>query len=248
MKTSLITGVAGGIGTAAANLFISKGWDVVGVDKKAPRKYDKNYEFFKGDISNPEFAKYIFNELSKKHKRLDALINNAAIQICVPVIEMTVDDWDLIMTTNVRSVFLMVKNLYPLLRVSNGAIVNISSVHAIATSINIAAYAASKGALLALTRAMAIEFAPDNIRVNSVLPGAVDTSMLRNGLQRCHPQDRTPDELITELSKKHILGRIGKPEEIAKAIYFLADNDKSSFVTGQAFVVDGGATVRLSTE
>jgi NAD(P)-dependent dehydrogenase (short-subunit alcohol dehydrogenase family) len=116
------------------------------------------------------------------------------------------------------------------------------------TSASIAAYAASKGGILALTRAMAIEFAPDNIRVNAVLPGAVDTPMLRDSMNREHMSGPSVTERLDNLAKKTVNGRIGTPEEIAHAIYFLADNDQSSFMTGQALVVDGGATARLSTE
>ncbi len=101
---------------------------------------------------------------------------------------------------------------------------------------------------MALTRAMAIEFAPDNIRVNAVLPGAVDTPMLRAGLDRGHLSGGDIIARLDNLARKTVNGRIGKPEEIAHAIYFLADEGQSSFMTGQALVVDGGATARLSTE
>ncbi len=138
--------------------------------------------------------------------------------------------------------------------------------HAIQTSANIASYAASKGGMLALTRAMAIEFAPDNIRVNAILPGAVNTAMLRASMARENltGQGEQPDlvrertdfvrrtdlvrERLENLARKTVNGRIGDPEEIARAIYFLADDQQSSFMTGQALVVDGGATARLSTE
>ena len=125
---------------------------------------------------------------------------------------------------------------------------NVSSVHAVATSADIASYAASKGALLALTRAMAIEFAGDDVRVNAILPGAVDTPMLEAGLSRGHVGGSTMDERKADLASRTVIGRVGKPEEIAKAIYFLADNEHSSFMTGQQVIVDGGATIRLSTE
>jgi glucose 1-dehydrogenase len=153
------------------------------------------------------------------------------------------------MASNLRSVFLGVKLAHPLLKAGNSAsIVNVSSVHAIQTSANIAAYAASKGGLLALTRAMAIEFASDNIRVNAILPGAVDTPMLRAGLGRGHVGGSDVQERLDNLARKTVNGKVGQPEEIAHAIYFLADNEQSSFMTGQALVVDGGATARLSTE
>ena len=123
-----------------------------------------------------------------------------------------------------------------------------SSVHAVQTSASIAAYAASKGGILALTRAMAIEFAKDNIRVNAVLPGAVDTEMLRGGMSRGHVSGPTMTERLDNLARKTVNGRIGQPDEIAHAIYFLADYEQSSFMTGQALILDGGATARLSTE
>jgi len=126
--------------------------------------------------------------------------------------------------------------------------VNVSSVHAIATSANIAAYAASKGAMLALTRALAIELASNKIRVNAVLPGAVETPMLYAGLNRGHLNGEGVAELVEQLGSKHVIGRVGQPQEIAEAIYFLADGRRSSFMTGQSLVVDGGATIRLSTE
>lgn len=152
------------------------------------------------------------------------------------------------MASNLRSVFLGAKLAHPLLAINGGAMVNVSSVHAIQTSANIAAYAASKGGLLALTRAMAIEFAPNNIRVNAILPGAVDTPMLRAGLSRGHARGSNVQERLENLARRTVNGRVGRPEEIASAIYFLADNEQSAFMTGQAMVVDGGATARLSTE
>ncbi|HMB22865.1 MAG TPA: SDR family oxidoreductase, partial [Anaerolineales bacterium] len=179
----------------------------------------------------------------------DALVNNAAVQVAKPLVETTVEEWDAVMASNLRSIFLFVKLAHPLLKAAGGgAIVNVSSVHAIQTSTNIAAYAASKGGSLALTRALAIEFASDNIRVNAVLPGAVDTPMLRAGLGRGHVGQGDMQERLDNLARRTVNGKIGTPEEIAHAIYFLADNEQSSFMTGQALVVDGGATARLSTE
>ncbi|WP_345310094.1 SDR family oxidoreductase [Candidatus Villigracilis saccharophilus] len=173
---------------------------------------------------------------------------NAAVQVAKPLVDTTVEEWDSVMASNLRSVFLFAKLAYPLLKTNGGAVVNISSVHAVQTSANIAAYAASKGGMLALTRAMAIEFAADNIRVNAVLPGAVDTPMLRAGLGRGHLGGSDMQERLDNLARKTVNGRVGTPAEIAHAIYFLADNEQSSFMTGQALVVDGGATARLSTE
>lgn len=247
-RAVLITGVAGGIGLATAREFADAGWKVIGVDLRQVSDLPGVSHFIHADISAPEVLECIFEEVSANEGRLDALINNAAIQICKPLLETTVEEWDATMACNVRSVFLAVRRAYSLLKESGGAIVNVSSVHAIATSSSIAAYAASKGALLSLTRAMALEFGSDNIRVNAVLPGAVDTPMLHAGLTRGHVQGHNTDELLCGLGRKHVMGRVGRPDEISRMILFLADNDQSSFITGQAIVVDGGATARLSTE
>lgn len=249
-RTILITGAAGGIGRATVALFAQKGWRVVGVDRaEFGEGFPSDGLFIQADISRPEELEIIFARARQFASRLDALVNNAALQIAKPMLETTVEEWDAVMASNLRSVFLGVKLAYPLLKAAGGgAIVNVSSVHAIQTSVNIAAYAASKGGLLALTRAMAIEFAPDNIRVNAILPGAVDTPMLRAGLGRGHVSGQAIQERLENLARRTVNGRIGRPEEIAHAIYFLADEEQSSFMTGQALVVDGGATARLSTE
>ena len=248
-KTVLITGAAGGIGRATVNLFAESGWSVIGVDRSPyGDEFPENGLFIEADISEPQDLKDIFSQAQGFSQRLNALVNNAAVQIAKPLLETSVEEWDAVMATNVRSAYLFVHHAYPLMRNKGGAIVNVSSVHAIATSSDIAAYATSKGALLALTRALAIELAPDRIRVNAVLPGAVDTPMLHAGLTRGHPKGANVQELMRDLGKRTVIGRVGQPEEIAQAILFLADSDRSSFITGQSLVVDGGATVRLSTE
>lgn len=269
-RAVLITGAAGGIGRATAITFLDEGWFVIGVDRSPadqswlmnistqqenpPGVLDKNSVFIHADISLPDEMEKIFTQANTHLQAaglpgLNALINNAAIQIAKPIIETSVEEWDAVMASNLRSVFLGAKLAHPLLKAAGGgAIVNVSSVHAIQTSANIASYAASKGGLLALTRAMAIEFAPDNIRVNAILPGAVDTAMLRRSMSSRELTDGNLNERLENLARKTVIGRIGQPEEIARAIYLLADEKTSSFMTGQALVVDGGATARLSTE
>jgi glucose 1-dehydrogenase len=249
-KTVLITGAGGGIGSACVHHFAAHGWRVIGVDRaEFGDDFPQNGRFIRADISNPQSTEEIFEQARTFHPTLDVLVNNAAVQVAKPLVETTVEEWDAVMASNLRSVFLFVKLAHPLMKAAGGgAIVNVSSVHAIQTSANIAAYAASKGGLLALTRAMAIEFAPDDIRVNAILPGAVDTPMLRAGLGRGHVGQGDMQERLDNLARKTVNGKVGKPEEIASAIYFLADNEQSSFMTGQALVVDGGATARLSTE
>jgi len=246
----LITGAAGGIGRATVELFVQKGWRVIGVDR-APfgDTFPQNGLFIQLDISIGENMEAIFHQARAFTSRLDALVNNAAVQVAKPLVDTSVEEWDAVMASNLRSAFLGIKLAHPLFKAAGGgAIVNVSSVHAVSTSTNIAAYAASKGGLLALTRAVAIEFAPDNIRANAILPGAVDTPMLRAGLNRGHVQGTDILQRLDNLARKTVNGRVGRPEEIAHAIYFLADETQSSFMTGQALVIDGGATARLSTE
>jgi NAD(P)-dependent dehydrogenase (short-subunit alcohol dehydrogenase family) len=248
-RSALITGAAGGIGAATVKLFHQKGWKTFATDRRDQKPDLEGVDFLACDVSQPVEVEGLFDWLGKKTDALHALVNNAAVQISKPIVEMTVDEWDETLACNLRSVFLNVRTGYDLLKqADHSAIVNVSSVHAIATSTGIAAYAASKGGLLALTRALAIEFASDQIRVNAILPGAVDTEMLRSGLSRGHVSGGSIEDRLQELGDRTVMGRVGEPEEIAAAIYFLADEEQSSFMTGNALVVDGGATTRLSTE
>ncbi|MEM7112703.1 MAG: SDR family oxidoreductase [Chloroflexota bacterium] len=252
-RVVLITGVAGGIGQATAVRFHESGWFVIGVDRKADQNLPGVDRYIQADAALPGEIRAALRVASQiavgegENGRLDALVNNAAIQVTKPMMEMSLEEWDDIMNVNVRSAFVFTQAAHDLLKASSGSIVNVSSVHAVATSADIAAYAASKGALLALTRALAVELAADDIRVNAILPGAVDTPMLRAGLNRGHVSG-TVEEKIRALAAKTVIGRVGDTDEIARCILFLADNSQSSFMTGQALIVDGGATARLSTE
>jgi glucose 1-dehydrogenase len=246
----LITGAAGGIGRATVKYFAEKGWRVIGVDRNSfGEPFPLDGLFIQADISKPGEIEKIYQAAAKFSPTLDAVVNNAAVQVAKPILDTSPEEWDQVMASNLRAVFLSAKQAHPLLKASgDGAIVNVSSVHAVVTSTNIACYAASKGGLLALTRAMAIEWAMDNIRVNAILPGAVDTPMLRSGIGRGAVAGDTLVDRLENLARKTVNGRVGQPVEIASAIYFLADSTQSSFMTGQAMIVDGGATARLSTE
>ena len=247
-RIALITGAAGGIGYAAVEVFSKAGWTVLAVDRSDKDDFPEGTIFFQADVSEPASVSELFNAVRGKTDHLDALVNNAAIQICKPLVEMHVEEWDAVLNTNLRSVFLMAREAYGLLTNAKGSIVNVSSVHAVVTSKNIAAYAASKGGMVALTRAMAIEFAEAGIRVNTILPGAIDTQMLREGLSRGHVKGSNIEDQLDDLRRRTVIGRVGDPREIAQGILFLADEEQSSFITGHAMVVDGGATIRLSTE
>lgn len=245
-RVALITGASGGIGQAAVQLFAAAKWAVVAVDRRPGPPPTEGVSVIQADVSIPEDVIQIFARIAGQEGRLDSLVNNAAIQISKPILETSVAEWDDVMASNLRSVYLTAKHGFDLLRAARGSIVNVSSVHALATSASIAAYAASKGGLLALTRAMAIEFGREGVRVNAVLPGAVDTPMLRDSLRRL--EGGSLEHKLQALGARSPVGRVGRPEEIAQAILFLADGERSSFITGQALTVDGGATAKLSTE
>jgi len=202
--------------------------------------------FIHGDVADDDLTSRllpVFEELNG----LDAVVNNAAIQSEKSIVETLDADWDAIMRANTRSAFVVSRVAYPFLERTRGAIVNVASIHSVATSRGLAAYASSKGALVAFTRSAALEFASGGVRVNAVAPGAVDTPMLRQGLLRQATPENL-DEAMQELARRTPLRRIGSPDEIAQAILFLADNDRSSFITGQTLVIDGGALAHLSTE
>lgn len=245
-RVALITGVCGGIGRAAAALFRLSGWYVVGIDQvENPSNIDVD-EFVRANVGMDGEVDRIASTLTHI-SHIDALINNAAIQINQPLVNTSDDQWTQIMNVNVRAAFQMIRAFHTHLTACSGAIVNVSSVHAVATSQNVAIYAVSKGALVALTRSAALELATDGIRCNAVLPGAVLTPMLLNGLAR-RPHERGPDGNLDELIHRTPLGFVATPEQIAPTILHLADSRMSPYTTGQMVIVDGGATIRLGTE
>lgn len=246
-RSVLITGVCGGIGRAAANAFTGAGWSVVGVDRSEPTD-DLNIDRFElVDISQSDQIAELFDQLSADLDGLHALVNNAATQVNKPIVETSDEDWEHIINTNVRSAFQCIRNGHGLLAAAKGAVVNVASVHALATSMNVAVYAISKGALVALTRSAALELADDGIRCNAVLPGAIDTKMLREGLDR-RPHPDGPEGNLQILADRTPLKFVATADDIAPSIVHLADNNQSKYTTGQMLVLDGGATIRLSTE
>jgi len=245
-RVALVTGAAGGIGRAVVQRFDEEGWRVVAVDRDPDADTASRIGTLRADVADPAQTQGILEKVAALG-RLDALVNNAASMLTKRLVDTSLEEWDALMADNLRSTFLLVKQAHPLLQATQGSIVNVSSVHALATSPGAAAYATSKAALVGLTRALALELAPVGIRVNAVLPGAVETRMLREGLSRFAGQDGLRDRLA-RLASRVPLGRIGQPREIAEAILFLADSGRSAYVTGQTFVIDGGALASLSTE
>lgn len=244
-KVVLVTGANGGIGQAICKRFKQEDWFVIGLDiiisDESSLSMDAKYIV---DLTNGNDIKELMICIEREYERLDCIVNNAALQICKPIWEMTEYEWDKVMNCNVKAVFLLVKYGLEVLKVVKGNIINIGSVHSMASSDKIAAYACSKSAIVGLTRNLAIELGQFGIRVNCISPGAINTSMLMDGLKR--NTDIPFEEVLSRFKGKHILGEIGEPEEIASMVYYICNYSK--FMTGGNVFVDGGVLSRLSTE
>jgi NAD(P)-dependent dehydrogenase (short-subunit alcohol dehydrogenase family) len=188
------------------------------------------------DAARPDQIEAFVAAVGDRHGRLSVLVNSAGIQRYGTAETTPVEMWDEVLDVNVRAMFLTVKHAVPLMRRNGGgAIVNVSSAQATASQRNVVAYTASKGAIVAMTRAMAVDYAPEGIRVNSLSPGSVDTPMLRQSAREAGDEDT----VIAQWGANHPLGRVGTPQEVADAILFLA-SPLSGFVTGTELRVDGG--------
>jgi len=247
-RLAVVSGTAGAIGGAIAEVLAADGWQVIGVDRRPAADALPLVDEIVGDVSLGSTWQAVAGRLISVKSGLHGLVHSAAMQLCSSLQETEETDWDRLIATNLKAVYLAGRALHASLVAAKGAVVGIGSVHAHATSNNIATYAASKGGMSALMRALAIEWAPDGIRVNTVLPGAVDSVMLRESLTRDHLNYGDVEDRLQQLSARTVIGRIGAPTEIAQMVKFLLDPASSSFVTGAEFVVDGGALARLSTE
>lgn len=186
--------------------------------------------------------------MKKVLQKIDCIVNNAGSQICKPIWEMEENEWGLTFNCNLKSIYLIIKYSLDLLKNNNANIINIGSVHSVTTSDKIAAYATTKTAIVGLTRNLAIELSKFNIRVNCISPGAVDTEMLKNSLLRGHSGIGKPQDLVIKLGKTHLLGKVGEPIDIANIVKFVANNDNGRFINGSNIIIDGGASIKLSTE
>ena len=248
IRTAFVTGAARGIGMAASRSLAEAGWRVYGVDKDKAEDETPFARFTVADLTESSGMTRAVRSMLDNEDQLHVLVNNAGRQIIKPLLKTTIEELDTIMAVNFKVPLLLVQSLYPFLSRAPGAVINVCSVHSMATSRDIGAYAASKAALQSLTRTMALEFGADGVRANALLPGAVDTAMLQDGLDRNHVSSGSLDTKLAEMASRHVLLRLGRPEDMAKAILFLADEKQSGFMTGQSLVLDGGCLCKLSTE
>ncbi|MFZ0419564.1 MAG: SDR family oxidoreductase [Candidatus Sulfotelmatobacter sp.] len=244
-KTAIITGGAGGIGRAAALLFAREGAAVTVVDLNQEGGVAVASEisglggsaiFERADVTSAADCRRVVERTVKAFGDVHLLFNNAGMIRRASVVEIREDDWDAVMAVNVKSVFLMCREVIPTMaKAGGGSIVNTASGWGLAGGPRAAAYCASKGAVVLLTKALAIDHGGQKIRVNCICPGDTDTAMLRSEARQLGESE---ERFLADAAKRP-LGRVGTPEEIAQAALYLA-SDASSFVTATALVVDGG--------
>jgi len=244
-KVALITGAALGIGRASALLFAREGAAVavVDVDQKAGQLVVRDIIrdggkaiFEHADVTQADQCERAVRRTLSELGGVHVLFNNAGIIRRASVVELSEEEWDRVMAVNVKSIFLMSRLVVPIMAKSGGgAIINMASGWGLVGGPRAAAYCASKGAVVLLTKAMAVDHGPQNIRVNCIWPGDTETGMLR---QEARQLGEREDRFLAG-SAHRPLGRVGRPEEIAQAALYLA-SDAASFVTGTALVVDGG--------
>jgi NAD(P)-dependent dehydrogenase (short-subunit alcohol dehydrogenase family) len=256
-KVAIVTGAGRGIGRATALRFGKEGAKVVLNDLKREllqetaglvTEHGGEVTVAVGDVAKATDAEALVRMAVERYGRIDILTNNAAIYLPSDILDLPEAEWDRIIDINVKGTYLCCKYVIPhMIRGGGGSIINLGSVVsfvALDGPENLApAYVTSKGAVLQLTRALAVRYGRNNIRVNAVCPGFIDTDMVATALGAMTDSDETREEIRHASEAAHALGRFGKPEEVANAILFLA-SDESSFVTGSPLHVDGGYLAR----
>jgi len=244
-KVAIITGGATGIGKATSLLFAKEGAIVIIASRnekngnkivsEIKRKKGKA-EFIKTDVESEQNIKNLILNVIKKYKKIDILYNNAGIEDSTNIVDTEIEDWEHVIHTNLRSVYLCSKYTIPYMK-KNGTIINTASVAGLVGFNELAAYCAAKGGIVNLTRQMALDYAKKGIRINCVCPGAINTPMIKRYIKN----SKNPKQTKKDLESMHPLGRLGQPEEIATTVLFLSSQD-ASFITGQALAIDGGFT------
>lgn len=244
-EIAIVTGAGSGIGRASAVLFAREGAFVALVDRDqagmqetldAIRDIKGDGSAHYGDVGDGDFAKAVVEEIISRHGRLDVLMTAAGWSRGGTVVTTDPADWDAVFRTHVGGTWLWARAAIPhMQRQNKGSVITVASQLAIAGGKGNSAYIAAKGAIISLTRTMAVDFAADGIRVNAIAPGAIETPMLKRSFAR-----HADSEGVREASRnRHAMKRFGKPEEVAEAALYLA-SDASSFTTGTVLPVDGG--------
>jgi len=243
-KVVIVTGGGSGIGRASVLRFSKEGAKVVIADLHLDAAQATAKECLgetlcvQTDVSKPESAENLAKATMDRFGRIDVLVNNAGFGVTGSVTEVTIEDWDRLMATNVRGVFLCSRYAIPYMeKQGGGSIINTASYTANAGITNRAAYVASKGAVASLTRAMALDHVKQNIRVNAVAPGTISSPYF----DKIFAASADPEKLRAEFNARAPMNRMGSPEEIANMIVWLA-SDEASFATGAIFTVDGGSS------
>ena len=239
-SVAIVTGAAGDVGRAVVRRLLDAGASVVAEDLDPSvaelETPDGRVAAVVGDVAESATAGAAIALALERFGRLDVLVNNAARFLLKPTLETTDEDWDGVLRTNVRGVFVHCREALPHLAAdSGGAIVNVASISGVVGLSDQAAYSASKGAIVQLTRQLAVEWSGRNVRVNAVAPGAIDTPFLRNALVGAPDVDA----LLAQIAASHPLGRIAEPDEIADVIVFLV-SPRARFVSGAILMADGG--------
>ncbi|MDP8023971.1 MAG: SDR family oxidoreductase [Conexivisphaerales archaeon] len=240
-KVAVVTGAARGIGLATANLFSERGYLTVALDIAESELDKSKIDFLKCDVSMENEVKEAIDFTVKKYGRIDVLVNNAGIVLVKPIEEISWQEFLRVVSVNLGGTFLMIKHVVPVMKKSNGgAIVNVASISGHVGQVRHSIYGATKGAIIALTKSLAWELAPYNIRINSVSPGSVDTEMLRSDVAvEAKRLGLSFEEVKKMREEEQAFHRWADPKEIAEVIYFLA-SDNASFITGADLLVDAG--------
>ena len=240
-KTAFVTGGTGGIGSAICERFAREGAQVVAADLTEPVEQADGIEFTAYDVTREADCQSTFSELEARWDKLDILVNAAGIEIEKTIEETTLEEWNRIFAINVTGMFLTSKYALPLLRKSAGAsIINFGSYDGYIADPGLAAYCATKGAVHALTRAMACDHGPEGIRVNAICPGYVDTPML----QSFFGESGNIESLKQAVRDVHPMRTYGQPEDIANLVNWLA-SDEARYASGQLWVLDGGLSAQV---
>jgi NAD(P)-dependent dehydrogenase (short-subunit alcohol dehydrogenase family) len=248
-KVCIVTGGGSGIGEVTAKRFASEGATVIIADVNEQGAQRVVHEILRHngsasvmavqtDVSDDREVQSLIMEVISQYDHIDVLFNNAATILPKALEEVSEHEWTRVIDINLKSVYLMIKYTIPYLRVTRGSIVNMASLNGLVGQKQNAVYAATKGGIIAMTKALAIDYAPEGVRVNCICPAGVMTPLL----EKWTMEQADPEQVRTSLNEMHALGRPARAEEIADAVVFLA-SESSQFITGVALPVDGGASL-----